>query len=84
VEPTAEPAGLTFEKRLEQKFVCTSAEAGGYALDTAMLGGEFSIVFHGDNTAEFVMANSPVTGLIVLLVVVLVGTVVVMRASRSV
>ena len=60
--PTAMPAPSTAASSadyLEKKYVCTSAEVGGYAVQAAMLGGEYSIVFHENGTADFMIAGQP-------------------------
>lgn len=49
--------------RLERKFVCESAEVGGYRVDASMLGGEYALTFHADGTADFVMVGTLMAGL---------------------
>ncbi|MBR1820711.1 MAG: hypothetical protein IJ769_03710, partial [Clostridia bacterium] len=48
---------------IENKFVCTAAESGGYAIDISMLGGEYSVIFHADGTASFTMVGTELPGL---------------------
>ena len=52
------------EDRLERKFICTSADIDGYAMDAAMLGGEYSMTFHADGTMDFVMVGTSIPGLV--------------------
>ena len=52
------------EDRLERKFICTSADIDGYAMDAAMLGGEYSMTFHVDGTMDFVMVGTSIPGLV--------------------
>ena len=52
------------EDRLERKFICTSADVDGYAMDAAMLGGEYSMTFHADGTMDFVMVGTSIPGLV--------------------
>ncbi|MGI6172582.1 MAG: hypothetical protein ACOYI8_01640 [Christensenellales bacterium] len=40
------------------KFVCVGAEADGYAIETSLLGGEYSVVFKENGKADFVMAGA--------------------------
>ena len=61
-EPVAAPEGSDPE-RLERKYVCVSAEVGGYTMDASMLGGEYSLTFHADGTLDFVMVGTSVPGL---------------------
>ena len=61
-EPVAVPDGSDPE-RLERKYVCVSAEVGGYTMDASMLGGEYSLTFHADGTLDFVMVGTSVPGL---------------------
>ncbi len=42
------------------KFVCVGAEANGRAIDVAVLGGEYSVVFKGNGKADFVMAGAEI------------------------
>ena len=49
--------------RLERKYVCESAEVGGYRVDASMLGGEYALTFHADGTADFVMVGTLMAGL---------------------
>lgn len=62
-EPAASMFGLTFESRLDRKFICTSAEVSGFTMEAAMLGGEYSLTFHADGTADFVMVGTSIPGL---------------------
>ncbi|MGN0801548.1 MAG: leucine-rich repeat protein [Candidatus Faecivicinus sp.] len=52
------------EDRLERKFICTSADINGYAMDAAMLGGEYSMTFHADGTMDFIMVGTSISGLV--------------------
>lgn len=53
----------TEEERLERKFICISADVNGYAMDAAMLGGEYSMTFHANGTMDFVMVGTSLSGL---------------------
>ena len=57
------PMGIDMESRLEQKFICVSADVEGFAMDAAMLGGEYSMTFHADGTMDFVMVGTSISGL---------------------
>ncbi len=49
--------------RMEVRYVCTSAEAGGVTLDAALLGGEYALTFHANGTVDFVMVGNTIPGL---------------------
>lgn len=45
---------------LEQKYVCKSADANGYTMDAAVLGAEYSVIFHENGLTDFVLAGAKV------------------------
>jgi len=45
--------------KMEVKYVCTQAEVDGYIMDASQLGGEYSLIFHEDGKADFVIVGSP-------------------------
>ena len=51
------------QDRLERKFVCINADVEGYLIDASMLGGEYSVTFHEDGTADFVLVGTPLPSL---------------------
>lgn len=51
------------KERLGRKFICISADVNGYAIDAAMLGGEYSMTFHANGTMDFVMVGTGLSGL---------------------
>ena len=53
----------SFESYLDQKFICKTADVSGYTMDASALGAEYSVVFHSDGSAEFVLAGTAVPGL---------------------
>ena len=61
-EPVAVPE-VSDPERMERKYVCVSAEVSGYTMDASLLGGEYSLTFHADGTADFVMVGTSVPGL---------------------
>jgi len=46
----------------EIKFVCVNADVSGYTMDASMLGGEYSLIFHDDGTATFVVVGNEMPG----------------------
>ena len=52
-----------YESYLEQKFICKTADVSGYTMDESALGAEYSILFHSDGSAEFILAGTAVSGL---------------------
>lgn len=63
---TAQPSSTADASTVvtEHKYVMTDAEVNGYNLTAQQLGGyEYSILFHEDGTADFVMSGTAVTGL---------------------
>ncbi|MCR4883801.1 MAG: leucine-rich repeat domain-containing protein [Clostridiales bacterium] len=48
---------------LEKKFTAVSANVSGFKMDASRLGGEYSVIFHADGTAVFVMTGQEVPGL---------------------
>ncbi len=61
----AEPAAsaLDVSSRMDIRYTAKSAETNGVTMDASMLGAEYSLTFHADGTADFVMAGTPVPGL---------------------
>ena len=57
----SQPGG--YESFLDQKFICKTADVSGYTMDASALGAEYSVVFHSDGSAEFVLAGTAVPGL---------------------
>lgn len=49
--------------RMEVRYVCQSAEAGGVTLNASMLGGEYALTFHANGTVDFVMVGNTIPGL---------------------
>ena len=49
--------------QLERKYICTSADVSGFTMDAAMLGGEYSVIFHEDGSMDFVLAGTAIPGL---------------------
>ncbi|MDO4836876.1 MAG: leucine-rich repeat protein [Clostridia bacterium] len=63
---TAQPSHAASDSPVvtEHKYVMTDAEVNGYNLSAQQLGGyEYSILFHEDGTADFVMSGTAVPGL---------------------
>lgn len=58
-----DPGSTSADNRLEIKYVCTSAEVSGFTMDASTLGGEYSLLFHGDGTVEIVLAGTPIPSL---------------------
>ena len=53
-----------FSGRLEVKYVLETADVQGYTMSASMLGGaEYSLTFHENGTADFVLAGATVSGL---------------------
>ena len=48
---------------LDVKYLCKSYVSGGYQSDASALGAEYAVTFHADGSADFIMAGSPVPGL---------------------
>lgn len=61
----AEPAsnGLDMSSRMDIRYTAKSADINGITMDATMLGAEYSLTFHADGTADFVMAGTPMPGL---------------------
>ena len=57
----AVPSGSS--KYLEKKYIAVSANVGGFVMDASRLGGEYSVTFHADGTATFVMTGQEAPGL---------------------
>lgn len=55
------PAGAAIAE--EVRYVCVSASVEGVSVDASMLGGEHSVVLHGDGSADFVIAGVDVPGI---------------------
>lgn len=49
--------------RLEKKYLCKTFSSMGQTMDATMLGGEFSLCFHGDGTVDFVASGVPLPNL---------------------
>ena len=61
---TPEPVAPTVtSKYLEKKFIAVSADVSGFVMDASRLGGEYSVTFHADGTATFVMTGQEAPGL---------------------
>ena len=58
-----EPAQQDVPFELDVKYICVSADSRGHHLDASALGAEYSIVFHADGTADYIMSGTPVPGL---------------------
>ena len=53
-----------FSDRLEVKYVLETADVQGYTMSASMLGGmEYSLTFHENGTADFVLSGAMVSGL---------------------
>ena len=53
-----------FSDRLEVKYVLDTADVQGYTMSASMLGGaEYSLIFHENGTADFVLSGAVVSGL---------------------
>ena len=62
-QPSAGSAADTSD-RMEVKYVLDTADVQGFSMSASMLGGmEYSLVFHVDGTADFVLSGAEVTGL---------------------
>ena len=48
----------------EVKYVCVNADVNGYTVDASMLGGTYSLVFHENGAADFVVAGAPLPGIL--------------------
>ena len=59
----AEVSGAAPEACLERKYICTTADVSGFTMDASSLGSEYSVIFHGDGTAEFILSGQVVPGL---------------------
>lgn len=62
-EPAASSGGAPAQDRLERKYVCVNAEVSGFTMDASLLGGEYSLTFHADNTVDFVLAGTTLPSL---------------------
>ena len=63
---TAQPSATASDSPVvtERKYVMTNADVNGYNMTAQQLGGyEYSILFHEDGTADFVMSGTAVPGL---------------------
>ena len=61
---TPEPVAPTVTgKYLEKKYIAVSADVSGFVMDASRLGGEYSVTFHADGTATFVMTGQEAPGL---------------------
>lgn len=61
-EPVPEPAADT-TAYLDVTLTCVQAEAYGYGVDPAGLGGDYSVTFHGDGTVSLVIAGATLPNL---------------------
>lgn len=59
----ADTASEETENYLEQQYICKNAKVSGIMMEASVLGGEYSVLFHGDGTLDFVMAGAEVPGL---------------------
>ncbi len=50
------------EERMEVKYSCLGAMVEGYPMDVAMLGGEYSMIFHEDGTMDLVIVGMEIPG----------------------
>ena len=63
-EQSAAGNAADFTDRLEIKYVLDTADVEGFTMSASMLGDkEYSLVFHEDGTADFVLAGATVPGL---------------------
>ncbi|MBR5288575.1 MAG: leucine-rich repeat domain-containing protein [Clostridia bacterium] len=63
--PSATPApqAAVQGSALEVMYVCASADVSGVTVDASMLGGKYTLIFHEDGTAEFVVAGTALPGI---------------------
>lgn len=61
-EETETGAAADAEQRTEIKYLCESADVSGYTMDASMLGGEYSLLFHEDGSAVFVVVGNEMPG----------------------
>jgi len=57
-EITPAPAVSMYAGMTEAKYVCVNADVDTYTIDASMLGGEYSLIFHDDGTADFVVVGA--------------------------
>ena len=60
-EPEEQPeSSIDCDRYLEQKYICKSVDANGYNMDASTLGAEYSVIFHENGMANFVLAGTNV------------------------
>ena len=61
--PAASSGSADAAAHTEIKYVCKSADVSGYSMDASMLGGEYSMIFHADGSAAFVVVGNEMPGI---------------------